>query len=96
MGKEGKDSLAFLVLQALLCASRVLQPAMGAQYGESGLPRNISLYLECYCVFSFFSLRSSFSFPSKPEPVETVVQMPLNNICMVLKSQCNSDYKSHK
>lgn len=94
--RKGKDSLATLILQTLLWASRVLQPAMGSQYGESGLPRNVSLYLECYCVFSFFSLRSSFSFPSKPESVEIIVQMTLNNICMVVKSQCNSDYKSHK
>lgn len=51
MGKEGKDSLAVLVL---LCASRVLQPTMRARCEESGLPRNISLYLEHSCVFSFF------------------------------------------
>lgn len=57
MMKGGKDCLAVLILQALLCASRVLQPAVGAQYGESGLSRNICLYLECYCVFSFFQLK---------------------------------------
>lgn len=54
MRTEGKDSLAVLVLQALLCASRVLQPAMRAWCEESGLPRNMSFYLEQSCVFSFF------------------------------------------
>lgn len=37
MRKEGEDSLAILILQVLLCASRVLQPATGAQNGESDL-----------------------------------------------------------
>lgn len=55
MTKEGKDCLAVLILQALLCTSRVLQPAVGAQYGESGLSRNICLLSRMLLCLLFFS-----------------------------------------
>jgi len=92
--QEGRDSLAIFILQAVWCAAILLQPVVRTQHGQSGLSRRI-LYLEFYCAFCFFNKDYPF-FSSKLEPVEAVVQMLLNSMCMVLKPQCDSDYKSHK